>query len=75
MIDGLAGIKSSKGAVNLVCGKCRAPVEYATGAQNKDQLAYILICSKCHKILGEWTSLEARDKELREFRKWVSENT
>jgi hypothetical protein len=59
MIDGLEGIKS-KGAVNVVCGKCRA---------------HILICSKCHKILGEWTSLEARDNELRDFRKSVSENT
>ena len=74
MIDGLVGIKS-KGSVNFICDKCRAPVEYATGAQNKDQLAYILICSKCHKTLGEWTSIEARDSELRDFRKRVLENT
>ncbi len=74
MIDGLAGIKS-KGTVNFICDRCRAPVEYATGAQNKDQLAYILICSKCHKILGGWTSIEARDRELRDFRKRVSDNT
>jgi hypothetical protein len=74
MIDGLAGIKN-KGTVNLVCSKCRAPVEYATGAQNKDQPAYILICSKCHQTLGGWTSIEARDNELRDFREWLSENT
>ena len=57
MIDGLAGIKNN-GGVDLVCGECRAPVENATGAQNKDQLAYMLVCSKCHKVVGEWVSRE-----------------
>jgi hypothetical protein len=37
------------------------------GAQNKDQLAYVLMCAKCGRVVGEWTSVEEREKELREF--------
>ena len=71
MIDGLAGVKNDKGTVVFVCSKCGVFPDQAYGAQNKDQLAYILMCSKCGRIFGEWTTIEERDKELREFAKRV----
>jgi hypothetical protein len=71
MIDGLAGVKNDKGTVVFVCSKCRTFPDQAYGAQNKDQLAYILMCPKCGRIFGEWTTIEERDNELREFAKRV----
>jgi hypothetical protein len=71
MIDGLMGVKNEKGTVVFVCGKCRTPPEQAYGAQNKDQLAYVLMCFRCGQVFGEWTTTEARDNELREFAKKV----
>lgn len=67
MIDGLIGMKDSDGKSVLVCDECRALPENAYGAHNKDQAAYILRCASCGKILGEWTTLRARDAELQEF--------
>ena len=71
MIDGLAGIKNYKGTVIFVCSRCGVAPDEAHGAQNTDQLVYILICPKCTRILGEWATLEERDTELREFAKTV----
>ncbi|HXP69805.1 MAG TPA: hypothetical protein VOA88_11020 [Candidatus Dormibacteraeota bacterium] len=71
MIDGLAGIKSGKGTVVFVCSKCRVVPDNALGAQNKGELVYMLICSKCGAALAEWDTIEAREKELREFAKKV----
>lgn len=71
MIEGLGGVKNEKGTVVFVCSKCRAFPEQAYGAQNRDQLAYLLICPQCARILGEWATIEDRDRELREFAKLV----
>jgi hypothetical protein len=67
MIDGLAGVKSGRGTVIFVRGKCRTSPNDALGAQNKGELVYMLVCPKCSATLGEWDTLEARDKELRDF--------
>lgn len=67
MIDGLAGVKSGRGAVMFVCGKCRTSPNHALGAQDKGELVYMLVCQTCSATLGEWDTLEARDKELRDF--------
>lgn len=67
MIDGLMGLPTSKGTVIFVCGKCLLPPEQAFGAQNKNQLVYLLVCGKCQRILGEWASTQERDDELRAF--------
>jgi predicted RNA-binding Zn-ribbon protein involved in translation (DUF1610 family) len=75
MIDGLAGVKNKNETVVFVCGECGVIAEQAYGAQNKDQLAYLLICPKCGTILGEWTSTAARETELREFAKTVKLRT
>jgi len=71
MIDGLAGVRNSAGTVVFVCSKCRTYPDHAYGAANKDQLVYLLVCSKCGRTLGEWASVEARERELREFARSV----
>src|SRR6266446_4447493 len=38
----------------------------------REQLAYVLSCSKCQRILGQWTTAEDRDTELRKFAENVS---
>jgi hypothetical protein len=65
------GVKNEKGTVVFVCGKCGSFPEQAYGAQNKDQLAYVLLCAKCGRVFGEWATIEARDNDLREFAKRV----
>ena len=71
MIDGLAGVKNYKGTVVFVCSQCGVAPDQAYGAQNMDQLAYMLVCPKCTRILGEWATIEERDRELRDFAKRV----
>jgi hypothetical protein len=67
MIDGLAGAKNSAGTVVFVCSKCRTYSSHAYGAPNRDQLVYMLVCPKCGRTLGEWISVEDRERELLEF--------
>jgi hypothetical protein len=50
---------------------CRALPDYAFGAKNKGELVYILVCSNCTHILGQWATIEERDRELREFAKKI----
>jgi hypothetical protein len=69
MIDGLAAIPNAKGRIMFVCAKCGSLPENAYGAQNRDDLAYLLVCSKCALVLGEWPTTEDRENELREFAK------
>jgi hypothetical protein len=67
MIDGLMGLPSSKGTVIFVCGKCGVLPEHAFGADDKKRLVHLLVCPKCLKLLGEWTSPEERTAELKDF--------
>ncbi len=53
------------GRLVFSCPKCKLPATPAYGAQNRDQLVYLLLCPKCPDILGEWTTREERDSELR----------
>ena len=71
MIDGLAGVRNSAGTIVFVCSKCRTYPDHAYGAPNKDQLVYMLVCSKCGRTLREWISIEEGEKELREFARRV----
>ncbi len=66
-IKELTGIRNEDGGVTLRCPRCGGSPEKQYGAQNRDQLAYVISCSVCHQILGEWTTAEDRDKDLREF--------
>jgi hypothetical protein len=71
MIDALRAVPTDKGRVIFVCGKCGAVPHSAYGAQNKDDLAYLLVCSneKCAYVLGQWTTTEEKEQELRAFAK------
>jgi len=71
MIDGLAGVKNSAATIVFVCFKCRTYPDHAYGALGEAQLVYMLVCPKCGRTLGEWISIEEREKELREFTKRV----
>ena len=75
MIDGLAGVKNSTRTVVFVCGKCRTYPDRVYGAPNEGQLVYLLVCSKCGRTLAEWISIEAQEKDLREFAKRVESLT
>lgn len=73
MIDGLMALPKN-GRVTFVCSKCGSIPENAYGAQNRDQLVYMLVCSnlKCNRVLGEWVTAAERDEELRAFAKRVA---
>ncbi len=47
------------------CPKCKLPATPAYGAQNRDQLVYLLLCLSCPDTLAEWPTQEERDSELR----------
>jgi hypothetical protein len=72
MIEGLKGTPTDSGTIIFMCVNCKVRPENAFGARDKDQLVYILICPNCNHILGEWTSVEERDSELREVAKIIS---
>ncbi len=57
----------SKGGTTFVCPTCHLPGIAAFGATDKLQLRHLLLCPKCSQTLGEWLSIEDRDKELKEF--------
>jgi hypothetical protein len=63
----LSGMKARNGTLVFICSTCRVPPSFAFGAQDKGELVYLMCCPKCEIVLGEWASLEARDRELREF--------
>lgn len=63
-IERLAAIRTDAG-VKFLCPDCKVQATQAHGAQNKDELAYLIICSKCGNILGQWTTAEQRDAELK----------
>ena len=66
-ITKLTGIRNRDGTVTLQCPDCRTVPEKQYGAPNEDHLAYILSCSKCQNILGQWTTAEERDVDLHKF--------
>ena len=51
----------------FICPKCKAPGMDALGAQNRDQLVYLLLCGKCFDTLAEWMTPEERYTELRQL--------
>jgi hypothetical protein len=65
----LSEMKARRGAVMFVCSTCKVAPNFLFGADG--ELVYLLICLKCGIRLGEWKSMDARDRELREFaRNW-----
>jgi len=75
MIDGLLGVKTVEGQVLFFCKKCQQVAEAATGATDKADLVYMLICPNCQHTLGEWITQAEQDAELRAFREKVLRGT
>lgn len=69
-IYNLSAIKGRAGIV-FACPKCKTAASSAYGAQNRDQLAYLLVCEKCGDILAEWASPDVRDDKLRDLAKRI----
>jgi hypothetical protein len=65
----LSGMKARNGTLIFVCSTCKTPPNFTFGAQGKGELALLMLCPKCGIVLGEWNSVEARDRELGEFAK------
>lgn len=63
MIDGLAGLPTTKGTVIFVCRTCFVPPEWGLGS-NEGHLIHLFVCPRCQKFLGEWSSIQERDQEL-----------
>ena len=65
----LSGMKARNGTLIFVCSTCKTPPNFTFGARDKGELALPMLCPKCGIVLGEWNSVEARDRELSEFAK------
>ena len=63
-IDQLTATKS-KGGITFICAKCQAPGMAARGATDKAELCHLLICPVCQTTLGEWLTIEDRERELK----------
>ena len=56
--------KNTSGDEVWICGHCGQPADEAKGAQNKDDLAYMLMCPHGKVTLGEWPDVETKNAEL-----------
>jgi hypothetical protein len=65
----------TKTGVGFVCPKCRVAGFEALGATDRGALFHLLICSRCGETLGEWESIEEREKELLDFAKRLPPNS
>jgi hypothetical protein len=65
----LSGMKARNGTLIFVCSTCKTPPNFTFGARDKGELAFLMLCPKCGIVLGEWDSVDARDRELSEFAK------
>ncbi len=57
----------SKNGTTFVCSNCKVPGLAAMGATDKAQLRHLLVCPKCSIMMGEWLTIEDRDRELKAF--------
>jgi hypothetical protein len=65
-IHRLTVVKRGSGTV-FSCPDCNIPGMAAYGAANKAEMVFLLICPKCQITLAEWSTVDARGRELKEF--------
>jgi hypothetical protein len=58
---------TDSGTYIFSCSKCHNVLQNDLGAQNQDQLIYVLVCSPCERIAGEWKTEQERDRALLEY--------
>ncbi|MBV9625110.1 MAG: hypothetical protein JOZ14_14145 [Acidobacteria bacterium] len=51
-----------------MCGHCDKPAEHVRGSQDKEDLAYTLMCPAKALKLGEWPDLETKSSELAAYK-------
>jgi|HubBroStandDraft_4_1064222.scaffolds.fasta_scaffold33055_1 hypothetical protein len=61
----LSGIKARNGTMLFACSTCKTAPTFTFGAQDNGELVHLMLCPECGIVLGEWSSIEARDDELR----------
>jgi hypothetical protein len=66
-IQKLTVILKANGDVEFSCPQCHGIALPAIGAQDKDQLVYLMVRSKCGIGLGEWLTAEERNQDLKAF--------
>lgn len=66
-IQKLTAMCKPSGEIVFSCPECHGLALPAYGAQDKDQLAYLMICSGCGIILGEWPTAQERTQDLKAF--------
>jgi hypothetical protein len=66
-IQKLTVIHKPTGEIEFSCPECHGIAMPAYGAQDKDQLAYLMVCSACGIILAEWPTAQERTQDLKAF--------
>jgi hypothetical protein len=61
--------RDASGDTIWICGHCAKPADDVNQAENKDDLAYTLMCPSGSVKLGEWTDLETKNSELAEYKR------
>jgi len=56
--------QNSDRKVELRCPVCDGLAEEQRGAVNRDQMPYVLSCSRCQTILGEWPTRQEMRLDL-----------
>ena len=51
-----------------ICGHCGKPADHVRGAQDKDDLAYTLMCPDKALKLGEWPDPQTKSSELAAYK-------
>jgi len=65
----LSGMEARNGTLIFICSTCKDPPNFTFGAEQKGELVHLVLRSKRGLVLGEWDSLEARDRQLSDFAK------
>jgi hypothetical protein len=66
-IQQLTAISQPSGDVEFSCPKCHQLARPAFGSGDKGNVAYLMVCSGCGIVLGEWATAEERAKDLSEL--------
>jgi hypothetical protein len=61
----LSGMKARNGTTLFACSTCKTAPTFTFGMQDSGGFVYVMLCPTCGIVLGEWSSAEARDDELR----------
>jgi hypothetical protein len=61
----LSGMKARNGTTLFTCSTCKTAPTFTFGVQDNGEFVHVMLCPMCGIVLGEWSSIQARDDELR----------